>query len=174
MAFGQLARLVGAGAWVVVYSLFGGLVWMSIQFYKLAEDFYVAPQLAAEDFAAAQALGIRTVINNRPDDEEPGQLSNALASERAAAAGLEFAHVPVVSGGIFPDHIAAMQSAIEAHSGPYLAYCRSGTRSCFLWSFVAAKSLKPDDIVRAAADAGYDVRMVKPILQQVHTANRQS
>ena len=50
------------------------------QFRQLADDFYVAPQLAAADFAAARALGIRTVINNRPDGEAVGQLSDTEAS----------------------------------------------------------------------------------------------
>ena len=41
------------------------------KFRQVAKDFYVAPQLQAEDFAAARATGIRTVINNRPDGEAP-------------------------------------------------------------------------------------------------------
>jgi len=137
-------------------------------FRRVAPDFYVAPQLTAEDFASARTLGIRTVINNRPDGEAPDQLSNADAARAAAAAGLRFVHVPVVSGGIFPDHIAAIREAVDGHDGPYLAYCRSGTRSCFLWGFVAARNQSADDILQAAAAAGYDLGPVYATLERIH------
>ena len=52
-------------------------------FRQVAKDFFVAPQLVAADFAIAQAAGIRTLINNRPDGEAPDQLSDA----RGARAG---------------------------------------------------------------------------------------
>lgn len=137
-------------------------------FRQVAEDFYVAPQLDTEDFKSAKALGIRTVINNRPDGEVPGQLPNADAEQAAEAAGMGFVHVPVVSGGIFPDHIAAMREAVDAHEGPFLAYCRSGTRSCFLWSFVAARTRSADEILQAAAAAGYDLSPVYAALLEIN------
>jgi len=47
-------------------------------FRKVATNFYVAPQLEPADFAEAAELGIRTVINNRPDGEAPDQLAEVL------------------------------------------------------------------------------------------------
>lgn len=145
---------------------------MSEKFRQVADDFYVAPQLDAGDFEAVRALGVCTVINNRPDGEEFGQLPDAEAQACAVAAGLNYVQVPVISGGIYPDHIAAMRDAIEAHDGPYLAYCRSGTRSCYLWSFVAAQSMPPDEVVEAAAKAGYDVAGIVGMLRSIHEGNR--
>ena len=55
---------------------------------QVAKDFFVAPQLQAQDFVAARAAGIRTVINNRPDGEAPDQLSDAQARELAPTNGL--------------------------------------------------------------------------------------
>ncbi len=137
-------------------------------FRKVAEGFYVAPQLEPDDFAEAAAMGIKTVINNRPDGEAPDQLSDAEASAAAEAHGLAYVHVPVVSGGIFPDHIAEMKTAIEAHEGPYVAYCRSGTRSCHLWALVSAVREDPDSLIEAAARAGYDLFAMRPFLKEIH------
>ncbi len=137
-------------------------------FRKVASDFYVAPQLEPADFAEAAELGIRTVINNRPDGEAPDQLADAEAATLAAAQGLAYVHVPVVSGGIFPDHLAAMQAAIAANPGPFVAYCRSGTRSCHLWALVRARDEDPDALIAAAATAGYDLGAIRPLLKEIN------
>lgn len=136
-------------------------------FRKVAENFYVAPQLEPEDFAEAAAMGIKTVINNRPDGEAHDQLSDAEARAAAEAHGLDYAYVPVVSGGIFPDHIADMKEAIESRAGPYVAYCRSGTRSCHLWALVNAAEHDPDRLIEAAATAGYDLFAMRPFLKEI-------
>ncbi len=57
-------------------------------FRRVADDFFVAPQLAEADFAAAAAAGIRTVINNRPDGEAADQPSNLVMQNAAERAGL--------------------------------------------------------------------------------------
>ena len=137
---------------------------------RVDEDFYVAPQIAAGDMAAIKAAGIRTVINNRPDGEVPGQPTSTEIEAAVLAAGLAFVAVPVVSGGLFPDHIAAMQAAVAANEGPFLAYCRSGTRSCHLWALVAARGQAPDTVIEKAAAAGYDVGAMLPLLMRINAA----
>jgi uncharacterized protein (TIGR01244 family) len=136
-------------------------------FRRVANGFFVAPQLAAADFADARAAGIRTIINNRPDGEAPDQLSDAQAHELAVTNGLAYAFVPVVSGWMGPDDVASFQAALAAHPGPHLAYCRSGTRSCHMWAFATAGERPVKETVEAAAAAGYDLSGVRPILEQL-------
>ena len=54
-------------------------------FRRLNENVLVSPQLALEDIAAAAALGVTTIVNNRPDGEEPSA-PQGDAIEAAAAA----------------------------------------------------------------------------------------
>lgn len=136
-------------------------------FRQVAGDFFVAPQLFPADFAAARAAGIRTVINNRPNGEAPDQITDQQARELAVAAGLGYAFVPVVSGQIGPEEVAAFAAAIDGNPGPYLAYCRSGTRSCHMWAFVTAAERPADAIIQAAAAAGYDLAPTRPILERL-------
>ncbi len=136
-------------------------------FRKLTDDFYVAPQLLPADFAEAAAMGIRTVINNRPDGEAPDQLSDDEAAALAALHGLAYSHVPVVSGNLRHEDIAALRAAIAGHDGPFVAYCRSGTRSCNLWALALATSEDPDRLIEAAARAGYDLQPMRPLLKQI-------
>src|SRR5690606_11148109 len=63
---------------------------MSGKFKPLAEGFWVAPQIEPGDIAAAKALGVRVIINNRPDGEEPGQPDGAAIEQAAKAAGLAY------------------------------------------------------------------------------------
>jgi sulfide:quinone oxidoreductase len=139
------------------------------EFRRLRDDFFVAPQLAETDFAAARALGIRTVINNRPDGEAADQLSDLQARAAAAAAGLDYVFAPAPSGGITGEHVAAFRAAVDAHPAPYLAYCRSGTRSCYLWAFHAVRDLPAATVIAAAAGAGYDLAAAGPALEQAQT-----
>ena len=44
-----------------------------VELRRVAEDFWVAPQLETADFALARELGVKTVLNNRPDGEAPDQ-----------------------------------------------------------------------------------------------------
>ncbi len=141
-------------------------------FRQVDEGFWVAPQLTPGDFAAARAMGVRTVINNRPDGESADQLSSAEAEAAAREAGLDYVHVPVPSGGMQPAHMQAFRQAVDRHEGPFLAYCRSGTRSCHLWAFSAARSQPAEAVVEAAAAAGYDLSGARPLIERIAAEKR--
>lgn len=94
-------------------------------------------QLQASDMAAAAALGVTLIVNNRPDGEEPGQPPAAQIEAAARAAGLDYAHIPISAG--FPeDKVAAMRVALARAEGRVLLCCRSGTRSTYLWALARA------------------------------------
>ncbi|WP_267414275.1 MULTISPECIES: TIGR01244 family sulfur transferase [unclassified Sphingomonas] len=125
----------------------------------------VAPQIMPDDVAALKAAGFVAIVNNRPDDEEPGQPSGAAIRAAAEAAGMAYAEIPVTHAGFSHPQIDAMTAALTAADGPVLAYCRSGTRSCNLWALAAAKAGRnPELLVRQAADAGYDLSGMRPTL----------
>lgn len=131
---------------------------------QVTDTFAVAPQLEIEDFAALKAAGFRHVINNRPDGEAPGQPTSKEAEATAKAAGLTYVHAPFV-GRPTPEAIEAAAKA----AGPTVAYCRSGTRSVTAWAMSQAKTgrMSADDIVKAAADAGYNLAALKDALRQL-------
>ena len=52
----------------------------------LDEALSASPQIALEDLPAIAAQGFRSVISNRPDGEEPGQLSAEALRQAAEAA----------------------------------------------------------------------------------------
>ena len=124
-------------------------------------DFAVAPQLAPEAMAEAARLGFTLVINNRPDDEAPGQPSGAEMQAAANAAGMDYLAVPVI-GRPNEDQVHAVREAVTQAKGPVLAFCRSGTRSIVTWALgeQAVGARNRDDLIGLGHAAGYDLSQV--------------
>ncbi|RKE47620.1 MULTISPECIES: TIGR01244 family sulfur transferase [unclassified Sphingomonas] len=132
---------------------------------QINESISVAPQIAVEQVAEIAAAGFKTIVNNRPDDEDAGQPSGDAIRAAAEAAGLEYVSIPVTHAGFSHPQIDAMTQALTDSDGPVLAYCRSGTRSCNLWALAAAKAGRnPNLLLAQAEDAGYDLRGIRPML----------
>ena len=129
------------------------------------ESISVAPQIAVDQVAEIAAAGFKTIVNNRPDDEDAGQPSGDAIRAAAEAAGLNYVAIPVTHAGFSHPQIDAMTQALTEAKGPVLAYCRSGTRSCNLWALAAAKAGRnPNLLLAQAEDAGYDLRGIRPML----------
>lgn len=138
----------------------------TLMFRTLDEKISVFGQLDPEDVAAAKAQGFTTIINNRPDNEQPDQPAGTEIEAAAKAAGLDYVAIPVDHSGFNPGQVEAMAEALQAAPGPVLAFCRSGTRSTFLWA-LARHQLGDDGetLIAKAANAGYDLNSLRPILQ---------
>lgn len=139
-------------------------------FRQLSETVWASPQIDVADVATAADLGFTMVVNNRPDGEAHDQPEGAAIEQAALAAGLQYLAIPIGQAGFGEPQVAAMADAISdaANSasggagGKVLAYCRSGTRSTFLWSLAqATQGASPDAITASAAKAGYDVSPIR-------------
>jgi sulfide:quinone oxidoreductase len=144
------------------------MVVMALDIRPLVNGIAVAPQMALDDFAAIQAAGYRTIINNRPDGEDPGQPTAADAAERARALGLVYIHQPVTTATLGREAADAFAAVVAAATGPVLAHCRSGTRCTILWALAEAKAgaLPIDEILQISRSAGYDISSYRPLLDR--------
>jgi uncharacterized protein (TIGR01244 family) len=125
-------------------------------FRVLSDTVRVAPQIALDDVARAEALGVTTIVSNRPDGEDPGQPTAAEVAAAARAVGIDFVHAPVTG---FPDDAAvAAVGEVLAAGEPVLMFCRSGTRSAMTWALAMRRSgTEPEALREAGAQAGYDL-----------------
>ena len=136
-------------------------------FRTLDETIMVAGQIQPGDVAAAAGQGIRTIINNRPDGEELGQPAGSAIADAARAAGLGYVAIPVDHSGFSVDQVAAMRAAL-AEPGPALAFCRSGTRSTYLWALArGAEGDDPAELRAKAGNAGYDITPLMGLIEQL-------
>lgn len=137
-------------------------------FRKLDDTISASPQITLDDVARAKTMGFAMIVNNRPEGESDDQTPGAVIEAAAHAAGLAYVAIPITHSGFSAPQVAAMRAALDSATGPVLAYCRSGTRSTFLWSLAEASKGRPyDEIAGVAAAAGYDVSILRPQLDML-------
>lgn len=140
-------------------------------FRKIDDHVSVAPQITAAEVVEIAHAGFTEIVNNRPDDEEPGQPSGAEIAAAAAAAGIAYRAIPVTHAGVSGNQVEAMAAALTAASGPVLAFCRSGTRSANLWALARARlGDDPSLLVGKAGGAGYDLSGIRALLDTLASA----
>jgi uncharacterized protein (TIGR01244 family) len=135
---------------------------------KVDDSISVAPQISVEDVAAIKAAGFTAIVNNRPDEEEAGQVAGDAIRDAALAAGLTYTAIPITHAGFSYPQIEAMAEVLAGADGPVLAFCRSGTRSCNLWALAQAKNgADADELIAKGAGAGYNLDGIRPLLDQL-------
>jgi len=136
---------------------------------RINDSLSVAGQISKSDIAEIAKAGFAAIINNRPDNEEPGQLSAAEAKAEAEKQGLDYRHQPIVTGNITRAQVAEFQKMLLRSPQPVLAHCRSGTRCYLMWS--AGRALfdgdSPLKLVAEAATKGYDLRMLPALVEKL-------
>lgn len=133
---------------------------------QITPELSVSPQIQPQDMAALAAEGFRVIINNRPDNEVGPDEDGAAIRAAAQAAGLDYREIPFQPGQITLDMVDAQAQAL-ALPGRKLAYCRSGNRSTVLWALTCAGQQPTDALLHTAAEAGYDLSGVRPLIEQL-------
>lgn len=122
---------------------------------KLNENFAVSGQISLEDISSIAAAGYKSIICNRPDGEggEAQPTSDAL-KVAAEGAGLQFAYLPVVIGGVNAEKREAFQQLLKTLPEPVFAFCGSGKRATALYvdEESSEKALSSQDTVTDACN----------------------
>lgn len=139
-----------------------------MEYSKVTDDFAVAPQITVQDIAIIKTLGYTAIINNRPDQESPGQPASAELKASAEENGLSYHEIPILSGSMPPEAIITTRDLLAEIDGPAFAFCRSGTRSITLWALSQIGERDGNEILSAVAAAGYDL----PFLSQIIAHNQ--
>ncbi|MEQ1498626.1 MAG: TIGR01244 family sulfur transferase [Novosphingobium sp.] len=138
------------------------------QFARISDRVFASPQICPEDVAKAALLGVKLIVNNRPEDESDDQTPGSVIAAAAGAAGIAYLAIPVTHVGFSDAQVEAMAKALADTEGPVLAYCRSGTRSTLLWALAqASRGASPHALTAAAAGAGYDLTPVRAIMDML-------
>ncbi len=138
---------------------------------KLSDKFYVAGQISPEEMPNFAETGIGIIVNNRPDGESDMQTPGKVIMASAQQQNMNYFAIPV-AGGISPDQVQALRTILDNAGEPILAYCASGTRSTILWALSQAGTMKTDEIINAAAEAGYDLAPYRQMIVTVAQASK--
>lgn len=112
----------------------------SVDLRTLNETISVTGQITAEQVVTLAESGFKTIICNRPDDEQPDQPPYVTIQAAAQKAGVAFYYIPVLASGMTYENVDATRAALADAETPILAYCRSGARSTQLYSVASGKA----------------------------------
>lgn len=137
---------------------------------QIASYLYVSSQLDERFAKRAAQYEIKTVICNRPDDEEPNQPDFETVKGWLQKYGIEHViYMPVTMDGIDDASLAEFQEAVANSPAPIMAYCRSGTRSAMMWALNQTKrGVEVNSLIKAAELANVDLTPYRSILEEAY------
>ena len=100
---------------------------------ELAPQVYVSGQVFEDDLKLAAKQNVRTIVNNRPDDETVGQPKSADLARVAEELGMTFVHFPLESRSISQESVEAFARVCKGLERPLLIFSGSGVRSTQIW-----------------------------------------
>jgi sulfide:quinone oxidoreductase len=124
---------------------------------RVAEGFSVSGQITAADLQELRALGVKTLVCNRPDNEAQDQPLFTEFAAQARELGMTAIYLPVVHDTINSNDAAAFAALLAGAERPVHAWCRSGLRSIALWCLASIKDgADSAALVEKATALGFD------------------
>jgi sulfide:quinone oxidoreductase len=99
----------------------------------MAPQVYVCGQLFETDMQLLAKQKVRTIVNNRFDDESTGQPKSADLAKAAEEYGITFVHFPVDAISISQEDLETFAKTCDELERPLFLFSRSGKRSIKLW-----------------------------------------
>ena len=131
---------------------------MAAELIPLSPGLSVTGRLDRADIDALAQAGVRTIVNNRPDGEDPGQVPAAEARRLAEAHGIAYHHIPITAASLTRADVDAFAATLREAGAPVVAHCRSGTRSTLLWALTRMREgADPLGLIAEAARHGIDI-----------------
>jgi uncharacterized protein (TIGR01244 family) len=135
---------------------------------ELAPGVTAAGALTRDNIEALAAAGTKVIVNNRPDGEDPGQITADEARELCAAHGIAYHHIPFVAATLTKADIDAFAAVLKSAVGPLVAHCRSGTRSTIIWALTRLREgADPVALVALGARNGVDIAALPMLAQRL-------
>ncbi|WP_347819205.1 TIGR01244 family sulfur transferase [uncultured Planktomarina sp.] len=138
-----------------------------MQINTLSDDYSVSPQIEVCDVPSIMQAGFKSVICNRPDQENPEPRQIEAIKAAVEAAGMEFAENVFDPSSFGPDKIERQAELLAQLPSPVFAYCASGNRCSIVWAFAQAGRIATDTILDATTQAGYQLAHLRPQLEML-------
>lgn len=138
---------------------------------QITPTYSVTPQIEPADVASLAAMGVKTLICNRPDMENPPALQSSAMLAAAQAHGIGFIYNPFQGHTISQENVDIQATALATADSPVVGYCASGNRCTVVWGFGAAGHVPVDDIVTIGQSYGYPFEQLRPALEAAAARN---
>jgi uncharacterized protein (TIGR01244 family) len=128
------------------------------QLKQIVPGVFITSQLKPNGVPLLRRRGIRSVIDIRPDGEEPNQPSSSEIESASKAAQIGFYYIPVPHENTPDTAVDALCSALSKTEMPTVLYCRTGRRAVRLFALAEASrinGLDVDAILHMVTKAGF-------------------
>ncbi|PTM94155.1 bifunctional sulfur transferase/dioxygenase Blh [Mycoplana dimorpha] len=124
----------------------------------ISKKLWVSPQPNNDDIRSFRDQGFKTLINNRPDHEDPSQPGTDAERQQAQHCGMSYAFVPVTAETITEADVRSFQRAVDRSEGPVVAHCQTGKRSLSLYLIgeVLDGRMSAGEVVEFGRSRGFD------------------
>jgi uncharacterized protein (TIGR01244 family) len=130
----------------------------------IVDGVYLTSQVRPEDMLGLNDSNIDTIVDIRPDGEEPNQPSSAQIAAAASKLSIKFHYIPVPHENIPDNAVTALNGVLANKPGPTVLYCRTGRRAIRLFALVQASLPNGPDtnaILAMARNAGFSAEDIK-------------
>lgn len=86
-------------------------------------------QITPADVAELARMGVKSVVNNRPDFEEEGQPTSAQIEQACQAHGIVYKQIAFAGGMMTMNHVQEFADFFNETERPLHIFCRTGNRS---------------------------------------------
>ena len=138
---------------------------------QIDNNLTISEQITEQDVEKLAELGIKTLICNRPDGEEPNQISCDTIKKAAEKNGIRFVHIPVPGREIPMQSLNQFIDCIDGTDEKVHAYCRTGTRCSIFWGLSQARTQTAETVLQKAQAKGLNLTPVTQQLEAVYQAN---
>ena len=114
----------------------------SPQLIQVGEDLFITSQLTPHGVGLLKRRGVGSLVDLRPDGEDPAQSSSKLIEAFSKAQGMDFHYIPVPHEQIPESAVAALGEVLSRRTTPTVLYCRSGKRA--VRTFALAEASRTD------------------------------
>ena len=99
----------------------------------MSELITISGQITVDDVKSLANQGYKTLVNNRPDGEEPNQPSSDDIAKVAGEYGIEYRHIPFAGGMLGDASCPRICRFYNQSQRPLHIFCRSGNRSSIIY-----------------------------------------
>lgn len=131
---------------------------MKIQ--QLNEQIYISDQIKVSDMNTLKNMGIKSIINNRPDNEDKSQPLSHDLFQSATDINLDYQYLPVMPSTFSNETIAKLTKMLDIMEKPIVMFCRTGNRSTNLWALSQVDVYGQQYVLDKTKRLGFDTSFV--------------
>lgn len=101
----------------------------------------ISGQITPDDVKELAKMGVKSIVNNRPDGEEAGQPTSDEIAKACAEHGIAYGFIPFAGGMLDMSHVQAFADFFNETERPLHIFCRTGNRSNTILSVAREQDL---------------------------------